>query len=737
MKSQSLDNQLPSTPAASTPNTNEETLDLGRVFAALRRKALLITAITAAVATLAGVRARLSPPTYSANFEILIQPPTGEAQVATAVANMPPQRSDLDLSLEDQVKILTSPGVMQPVVDQAIAENLAECTSLVPENQIPGLSIDPSERCYRILRNQLHISLTEPASRDSPASRIFSAYAWGKSPQEAQRIADLVSQRFLDHGLETRQRDIQQGIDFLDEKLPDVRAQVDELQIELERLRQNNSIITPESKGSQLTTQINNFETEYQQILIELEGTLNLYESLQRQLATRPQDMAVSPVLSNSSRYQALTQELLSLDNAIAEASSLFLDSSPDLQALKEQRQNLLRLLAREGQNAQQELALQIEELATRERALESTLADLDVDVDALASIARQFTDLERELTIATENLTQLLGRRETLEIEAAQRELPWELITPPTVSVELANLPRDLALGVVLGLLLGIGVALLLDAQKDVLYTPSDLKRVTPVPILGLIPHNEVVERGYDESHLLKLYQPAAAVPGEPRSRLQNGSLPPDGMHAFQEAFRSLVANLQRINADKPLRSLVISAADDQLADSTTAAYLAWAAAEMGNRVLLIDADFRFPHLHDFLGLPNQQGLSNILAGEMELKQVIKRSPVEPNLFSLTAGTTNTDPARLLSTNKMKQFVRKTEDYFDLVIYDAPPFSEYADAALIGAEASGLALVSHLGTVKSAQLEQTLEKMWISKIPLVGLIAKEAAPKLALLPIG
>jgi capsular exopolysaccharide synthesis family protein len=289
-----------------------------------------------------------------------------------------------------------------------------------------------------------------------------------------------------------------------------------------------------------------------------------------------------------------------------------------------------------------------------------------------------------------------------------------------------------------VLGLLLGIGVALLLDTQKDVLYTSSDLKRITPVPILGLIPHNEVVERGYDESHLLKLYQPTATDSnGSTRSVLENGSVPPEGMHAFKEAFRSLVANLQRIDSEKPLRSLVISSTDDQVADSTTAAYLAWAAAEMGNRVLLIDADFRFPHLHSFLNLPNQKGFSNILVGELDLKHVIKRSPVEPNLFVLTAGSATSDPVRLLSSNKIQQFIAKTESYFDLVIYDVPPFAEYADASLIAAEASGLALVSHLGTVKSTQLEQALEKLWISKLPLLGLIAKEYASKGALLPIG
>jgi polysaccharide biosynthesis transport protein len=103
-------------------------------------------------------------------------------------------------------------------------------------------------------------------------------------------------------------------------------------------------------------------------------------------------------------------QELLRLDNEIAAASTLFLDASPDLQALKEQRQNLLQLLAREGSNTQQELSLQIDGLSTREAALRQTLDSLSVEVDSLASVARQFTDLERELLIATENLTQLLA---------------------------------------------------------------------------------------------------------------------------------------------------------------------------------------------------------------------------------------------------------------------------------------------------------------------------------------
>jgi capsular exopolysaccharide synthesis family protein len=739
MKAKHLE-PLPPVSGDSTPSETEETLDLGRVFAALRRKALLIFAITAAVATLAGVRAKQSPPTYVSEFEILIQPPSGEADVVSSVGGITQQPGPTSLSLEDQVKILTSPGILQPVVEQVLEEgwDICKAAQLAAEGaaQDSGVAVDPQEKCYKSIVSRLEISLTE-VDRNAQPSRIFQTRFLGDLPQDVQHIANLISNRFLEYGLESRQRDIQQGIDFLDEKLPDVRNQVNLLQQELQTLRQNNDLITPDSRGSQLTSQINTYESEYLNTLVELEQTINLYDSLKQQLSSQPQDKAVSPVLSQNSRYQALIQELLQLDNEIAAASTLFLGASPDMQALQEQRQNLLQLLAREGANAQQELLLELEGLAQRESALRNTLSSLNGEVDGLASVSRQYADIERELTIATESLNQLQARRELLQIEAAQTELPWELISPPSISSFSASIPRNVAIGLALGLLLGIGVALALDAQRDVLYTPADLKRVTPVPLLGLVPYNEMVRRGYDEDHLRSLFNLTSnnLTEGE-KPAGSNGLVPLNDMHAFKEAFRTLAANLQRVDTAKPMRSLVVSSVDEELLDSTTATYLAWAAAEMGHRVLLIDADLRFPHLHEPLGLPNKEGFSDALVGTKNLKQLIRRSPAEPNLFVLPAGILSTDPVKLLSTAKIRQFVTRVEPHFDLVIYHAPPFSEYADASLLAAEASGLALVSPLGSVKSAQLEDTLERLWVSKIPLVGIIAKEPSPKASLLPI-
>ncbi|NJL47219.1 MAG: polysaccharide biosynthesis tyrosine autokinase [Leptolyngbyaceae cyanobacterium SM2_5_2] len=718
MKTQPLQHGLIPSAMPTADPLREGGLDLGSLLSMLKRRALLIAGVTAAVTAVAGVRAYLSPPTYSAGFDILVQPLSAETEVISALSDVPINRKETELPLSDRIRILTSPGVLQPVVDDLQVQGLIGCITPT-QGAATGLSDKELDRlCYTRLRSRINTQLNKN-------SRIFRTTFQGDSAADVEYISDLLAKTFLDYGLESRKQDLQLGLDFLDDKIPEARQRVDILQTDLQNLRQTYSFIDPGSQGSTISGQISSFEKQYLETLIQLEETVALYDELQNELVQQPKDTAASSVLSGSGRYSGLIDKLLGLDAQIAQESTIHLEGSPDMDVLQEQRQNMLALLTREGDVAQRELMGRIDALATREVALSSTLASLNVDVDELAEIIRQFTELDLELSIANNSLKDLLLRRENLQVEIAQRELPWQLINPTVVATEVANLQNSLVLGAILGLLLGTGLAFLLDTQKDVLYTPKDLKRVTPVPILGLIPHNAAVERGYDEQHLLTLYHPigdALATLGAGNNgngrRSKNRVAPTEDIFAYREAFRSLVANLQRLEAESPIRSLVISSADNQLADSTTAAHLAWAAAELGNRVLLIDADFRFPHLHNFLDLSNEQGLGNVLAGELDLKNVIKRSPTEPNLFVLTTGTTSVDSTRLLSSAKMRQFIAKTESYFDLVIYDSPPFSEFADAALLSAETNGLVLVSHLGTVKSAQLEETSRSYGLPRFP-------------------
>ncbi|PSN75691.1 capsular biosynthesis protein, partial [filamentous cyanobacterium CCP4] len=589
---------------------------------------------------------------------------------------------------------------------------------------------DQRQQCgYNLVANQLSVQLI-----DGKDSRIFRAVYSAGSEALAQYTASTVADAYLDYGLASRQRDIRQALNFLDEKLPEAQARVEALQNQLQNLRQANNLITPEARGGQLTGQISSFSQDYLAVQIELEETLKLAEDLQNQLDNQPQDAAASPQLSNSQRYQSIVQELLALDGAIAEASTLYLDNSPDMEVLQERRQNLLALLAREGAQAQRELLSSLQVLQSREAALASTLNSLNVDVNELASLSREYTDIERERTIATENLIQLRQKQETLELEAAQQELPWDLITPTTIQVQTESVPNNAVLGGLLGLLLGIGAALLRDSLKDTLHTPKDIKRITPVPILGLVPSYELDDSNFHYG----MGTPATDIThtngdaGAVATVYTNGTAPPRDFTAFQEAFRSLMANIRRVEAGTPIRSIAISSAEAEEGKSVTATYLAKAAAAMGERVLLVDGNLRFPALHQQLQISNSLGFMDVLTTPEALKRSIQKSPGEPNLYILPAGESAIDPSRALTARHIQQFIAKVAAVFDLVVIDTPSILEYADAQLIAAETSGVVLVSNLGQLKSTSLEQALERLWISNTPVLGIVAREESPRQA-----
>lgn len=717
---------LPSKNTAVPSEASEaEELDVGRVLSALKRRMLLIASITLALAGAAGARALLSAPTYQASFEILIQPSSAENEAIASLQQASYAREQRSLSLKDKVKILTSPSVLAPVADKLAVQYPQLCAPNIVEGVNSNTPQARRTACYKTLVDKLKIQLTE-TDPTKEASRIFRTTYSGATEAEARAISGLIAETFLEYGLQARQRDILQGIEFLDQKLPEVRGEVRRLQNRLQTLRQDNDLITPDARSNQLSGQIANFRQEYLAVQVELEETTTVLQDLTSQ--QRPQDAVASPALSNSQRYQTLISELLALDSELAEASSLFLDSSPDIQSLRDQRQNLLALLFREREQAQRELVSQIQSLESRQQALADILSALNVGVDELATLARQFNDIELELSIATENLNRLLQRRDVLQLEAAQRELPWELITPPLVTPNAASIPMNVVLGLVLGLLLGIGVAIIVDTMRDQLYTPRDLKRITPLPILGLIPHQAALPDSLCTDQPALLFNNGAIANFDNHGDIHlEANHRRDDISCFRESFRSLVGNLRRISADPPIRLVVVSSAEAGEGKTTVALNMAEAAAAMGERVLLIDANLRLPCLHRYLNLSNQNGFTNLLAGSKRFREALQQSPTEANLYILTAGEKVADSSRLLTSKTVGQFCAKVKPDFDLIIFDTPSILNWADPILIANETDGMILVSHLGQIKSTQLESALERLWISKVSLLGIVAKEA----------
>jgi polysaccharide biosynthesis transport protein len=288
--------------------------------------------------------------------------------------------------------------------------------------------------------------------------------------------------------------------------------------------------------------------------------------------------------------------------------------------------------------------------------------------------------------------------------------------------------------LGAILGLLLGTGAALGLNRLADVLYTPEELKRLSRLPLLGVIPRSKRIRNAAPVVNLVPVTVGARngggnhnvqEFPGRNgQSKPRRASYEAD---PFAEAFRSLYANLRLVNTDVPVRSLVVSSTMPGEGKSTVSVYLAQAAAAMGQRVLLVDTDLRCPRVHEYVGLPNRGGLIDVLAGQMDLKGAIQRSLMEPNLFVLTAGAIPPDPTRLLSSQRMHHLMMQVHNNFDLVIYDAPPLLGFADAHLMAAHTHGIMLVSQLGRLKRSLMEQALEQLRVSSISVLGVVVQQS----------
>jgi polysaccharide biosynthesis transport protein len=718
-----------------TPNLPSESdeggLDLGQFWAALRRRMLLILGVTTAITLAAGVKAFSDTPVYDAKFEILVQPDSAESEVISSLDESARETTRTQATATDGVKpdllqILVSPKILEPVVQKLQDQSPEICPQLInPEVEAADIQAWPEEEitdnCYKALVGSLSLVTL------GKQSNIVQVNFRGLDRDAVITILDLVSEAYLAYSLESRQADIQRGSRFVENKLPDLRDRVSVLQNQLQQLRQKYTLIDPESKGGELSSQINAFQQQQLQAQVELEQSRTLSSDLESQLSTLPTELAASSALSENPRYQTLISQLLALDGKIAEASTVYLDTAPEMEVLMEQRQNILSLLSRESQLAQRQVGGQLRQLEVRDRALQETLGSLRSGVNELAVVSRIYTDIQRELDIATQNLNQFLAKREALQIDAAQREIPWELLTPTTEPIpSSASLPQNLILGGVLGLLLGIGAALVIERMTDVVYTGEELKRITGFPILGAIPNNESL-MGASEinsfSVSLQRLDSAMQQSSEEMDKARYKSV-----DAFSEAFRSLYANIRLLNSDSPIRSLVIGSTQPGEGKTTTAIHLAIAASAMTQRVLLVETDLRRPRLYQYLGLHHSGGLIDVISGDLSLKEAIQRSTFEPNMFVLTAGAIPPDPTRVLSSQKMQRLMEQFQTSFDLVIYDVPPMVGFADASLIAARTNGMILVSEVGKLRRSTLEQGLERIRVANTAVLGVVLQRAS---------
>lgn len=292
----------------------------------------------------------------------------------------------------------------------------------------------------------------------------------------------------------------------------------------------------------------------------------------------------------------------------------------------------------------------------------------------------------------------------ETLEKRDQQTGYSVRIVTVqpaqvPTVPVA-PNLQLSLVLGAILGLAGGVGIALLRAALDQRVRIAADVEAAVPVPVLGQIP----LDAGTVE-HPLAL----SSDPHGPRA----------------EAFRALRTNVRFLFSEGQGVFVVTSSGPGE-GKSTTAANLALAFADAGHRVAILDGDLRLPRVAEYFDIEGGIGLSDVLAGRVELNDVLQRWG-RGALFVLPAGTLPPNPAELLGSRAMGELVDALREAFDVVIIDAPPLLLVTDAAVIARVATGALLVAASGSTPANRLADAAKSIEAVDARVLGTVLTKA----------
>jgi len=721
------------------PAVDRDEISLSQLLSIARRRIWVIAGVTAAVTGVIWGWTLTRSPVYQSGFQVLVEPITSLGRPREQEVVLFGNRSAFDYAT--QIQVLRSPELLSKTVDALQAK-------------YPDMS-------YGEMASRLSISqITDAEGR---TTKILAITYKDGDPQKVKDVLDQLSKDYLDYSVDLRKESLQQGVKFVEDRLPELQERVDTLQAQLQRFRQRYSIVDPEFRGEQVSEQIDLIEKQRQDADAQLAQSQSLLSALQQQLRTAAPEQAIAAsALSESPRYQKILNELQEIEAQIAAESARFQPNSPNIQVLLDKRRNLLPLLNQEAERilgrsiASQSdgnltsisldlskqlvnTANQVEVLQVRSQTLAETEARLRREFSLVPALARQYTDIQRELTVATESLNRFLATREDLQIEAAQRSVPWQLLVPPVLpNFPISpNVKRNLVLGLFAGLLLGGTAALLAENLDNVYHTASDLKESIRLPLLGVIPYQKTLVTLPAASAPLTL-SPAEApqeltrddqleTPELETKRLeQEARTHLEGYHAspFTDAFRTLYTNIRFLGTDESIKSLVIGSAVPADGKSTVAVHLAQAAAAMGQRVLLVDADLRRPQIHTLVGLQNLRGLSHLISTEADPADAIQISAIDSNLAILTAGQIPPDPTKLLSSKKMQSLVEQFQQDYDLVIYDTPPVLGLADSSILASQTAGLVLVVGIDRTDRNSLTQALDSVKTASVPILGLVA-------------
>jgi capsular exopolysaccharide synthesis family protein len=661
-----------------------------------RRQTLFLftSALVSGALALNTIRERIFSPVYQGSFQLQISSPfdesnspvTGDGGKLEAIARYK-QRIDVP----SLMVLLRSPYLTSPVATRLGLSN---------EDIAKNLSMDTAG-----VQNVIQVDLRWP------------------DPTKGKALLNALANDYVAFSLSQRQATITSGVKYLDEQAPAILREVATLENQLSRFREANKMMDPIAMVSTIESRRSALANEWQNLQVEqalLESQLNSIKSGYLSFTPSGAPSAINQLGTsralipgrqvktegNTDTVKTPSDQLNEFETQLAQARATYKEDSPIVQSILARKNALLPVV--ESQKADSVRAKLFANKSQQDEVNRQIML-YNRNFKNSPKILREYEKIMSKLGDARNNYTSYLRARENFRLERSRFITPWQIISPPNFGYTPVepDIKKSILQAILLGLLSGIGAAMLREKTDNVYHTPIEVEKELQLPVLGLIPY----------------------LPLEPGTDISTSisKMTTSERFAIKESLRSLFTTFRLLRADHNIRLVGITSSSQGEGKSTSVSIFARTLADLGLKVLVVDADMRLPMQTRYFGIASGEGFSSVLSNSnIPISSLIIN--IQDNLDVLPAGPKPPDPAKLLNSNRCTEVInelRAITDY-DIILFDTPPCSMLSDPILLGEKLDGILFLVGLGKGSRNLAPQASRRIKATGVDLLGIICNQ-----------
>jgi len=550
-----------------------------------------------------------------------------------------------------------------------------------------------------------------------PNSRLLDVTFESTDPSLAARIVNAHLNNFIEQNFRSRYEAATQASNWLAGQLNEMKIKVEDAEDARIAYERQNQIWTIDEKNdisSQKLADINKQLTDAQADRINKEAVY--------QLAQAGNYDAIAAV-RESQVIQEILKQQSTLSAQYTDAVNQYGPKYPKVVRLQAQLKDLDDLVTREKTNIANQMEAEYHGSRQKELLLKNALDEQKAETNQMAEKLVQYNILKREADTNKQLYDGMLQKLKEAGITAGLRSSNIRIVDPALIPTgpSRPNKTRNVMLSFLVGLIGGIGLALLREYLDNTVKTPDDIENLARLPSLAVVPSLSNTD-GKRNGRFAKLLKAPVIAGKEGRVELISHNMPQSQM---SEAFRALRTSLLLSQADHPPQVILMTSALPREGKTTAAVNLAVTLAQLGDKTLLVDADLRKPGINRALSLVDGKhaGLSSYLAGVSSLDLITVPHPAITNLAAIPTGPIPPNPADLLSSRRLTELIAELRTRYKFVVIDSPPIMAATDAVILSVLVDGVLLVVRSGETPKEAFTRTRDLLAGVKCHMLGVV--------------